>query len=391
MSTPTTTEATADGASDHKSPGRRSRARRRWAIVSAVTLAAAAAVAAVIVTDPFGSSARASGGALDNGSPTSLARVTRGRLSQQISQSGTLSYAAQADGSPYQIVNQASGTLSAQPSTGQVVQDGQVLYRVANAPVVLLAGATPAYRSLSEGDSGPDVRELNGDLVALGYATRSELDPSSDYFGSETGYALERLQDRLGVDETGSLVLDQAVFAPAPLRVSKVLATLGTAAQPGAPLFEATSTARQVTVELDASQQSSVAVGDRAQVTLPDNTTTPGRVSRIGKVASSGGSSGSSGATISIYITLDYPHVAGTLDQAPVQVQITTGTVNDALIVPVTSLLALAGGGYAVETLDQRGSHQLVPVTLGAFDDADGLVQVSGALHAGERIVVPAT
>jgi hypothetical protein len=32
-----------------------------------------------------------------------------------------------------------------------------------------------------------------------------------------------------------------------------------------------------------------------------------------------------------------------------------------------------------------------VPVTPGIFDDADGLVQVTGALIPGERVVVPAT
>jgi hypothetical protein len=394
VSTTTAPEDITQATAGQLEEGRGRHRRLRTGITTAVVLAVAVAVVVLLISDPFGSPSGASGAAPDNGDPTSLASVTRGVLSQQIQQSGTLSYAAQADGSPYEVVNEASGTLSALPVSGQVIDQGHVLYRVAGAPVVLLAGSTPAYRPLSEGDSGPDVRELNRDLVALGYATRSELDPGSDYFSSETAYALGRLQDKLGLDETGTLATGQAVFAPAPLRVSNVLATLGTNAQPGAPLLQATSTARQVVVDLDASEQSSVAVGDRAVVTLPDNTTTPGRVSRIGTVASAGGSgssgsSGSSNATIPVDVTLDHPRVAGTLDQAPVLVQITTGGVRDALIVPVASLLALAGGGYAVETVDQRGAHRLVAVALGAFDDADGLVQVSGSLQAGDRIVVP--
>jgi multidrug efflux pump subunit AcrA (membrane-fusion protein) len=239
------------------------------------------------------------------------------------------------------------------------------------------------------------VRELNADLVALGYATSSELDPTSDYFGSETTYALERLQDALGENETGSLALGQAVFLPAPVRIASVAATLGAGATPGGPVAQATSIRRQVQVNLDASQQSSVRVGDRAQVTLPDNQVTSGVVSRIGTVASSSGSnssgSGSSGATIPIYITLRHPRDAGRLDQAPVQVTIVTAGVQNALIVPVNALLAQAGGSYAVETVDNRGVHQLVPVTVGMFDDADGLVQVSGNLSVGDQVVVPAT
>ena len=82
-------------------------------------------------------------------------------------------------------------------------------------------------------------------------------------------------------------------------------------------------------------------------------------------------------------------HIIGTLDQAPVTVEITTAAVKHALIVPIDALLALSGGDYAVETINGQGVHQLVAVTLGAFDDADGTVQVTGALRARERIVVP--
>ncbi|MDT5186686.1 MAG: hypothetical protein QOI29_4844, partial [Mycobacterium sp.] len=117
----------------------------------------------------------------------------------------------------------------------------------------------------------------------------------------------------------------------------------------------------------------------------------------IGTVASSsndkgsGSGSGSSSATVPIYVTLKRPKDAGSLDQAPVRVQITTDGVKDALIVPVTALTGQAGGGYSVERVDYRGVHSMVPVTLGLFDNADGLVQVSGNLAAGDRVMVPAT
>jgi hypothetical protein len=45
-----------------------------------------------------------------------------------------------------------------------------------------------------------------------------------------------------------------------------------------------------------------------------------------------------------------------------------------------------------VEVVGAGGAHQLVSVSLGLFDDADGLVQVTGSgLAAGQRVVVPAT
>ncbi len=72
------------------------------------------------------------------------------------------------------------------------------------------------------------------------------------------------------------------------------------------------------------------------------------------------------------------------------QVTITTASVPSALVVPVTALLARSGGGYAVEVVDPGGTHHLVPVSLGLFDDADGLVQVTGSeLGAGQEVVVP--
>ena len=58
-------------------------------------------------------------------------------------------------------------------------------------------------------------------------------------------------------------------------------------------------------------------------------------------------------------------------------------------MVPVNALLAQPGGGYAVEVNGSHG-HHLVSVTLGLFDDAAGLVQVTGTrLLPGQRVVVP--
>jgi hypothetical protein len=376
------------GSSVEASQSAPARRRRLPRLLTLLGLAAAAVAIALVIIDPFAGGSGGPGGVVDNGYPTSLQAVTRGTLTSQTQVTGTLGYAAQPNGSPFEVVGRMSGTYTWLPGTGEVIRCGRVLYRVTNNPVVLLCGSTPVYRSVSEGDSGPDVRELNANLVALGYASRASLDPASHYFSAATAGALERLQATLGVDETGSLGEGQAVLLPGPLRITQVLATLGTDAGPGAPLAQATSTRRQVAVDLDVNEQSSVKPGDRVTITLPNNETTAGIVTSVGAVASDSGQS----TTIPVDIELLDPRIAGSLDHATVQVQITTGTAHDALIVPVKALLALAGGGYAVETIDPAGVHHLVPVTTGPlFDDADGLVQVTGALTPGERLVVPAT
>jgi hypothetical protein len=239
------------------------------------------------------------------------------------------------------------------------------------------------------------VQELNADLVALGDST-TQLSPTSDRFGSATTAALEKLQAALGVTQTGTLTLGQAAFLPGPARVTAVAATLGSLARPGQPVLAATSTTRQVTIALDTALQSEVKVGDRVTITLPDNTTTPGVIASVGSVATTPSSSGGSGdagsttPTVIVEATPSHPAATGAWDQAPVLVSITTISVSNALVVPEDALMALSGGGYAVEVADHGGAHHLVDVNLGIFDPADSLVQVSGSgLAAGQEVVVP--
>ena len=102
------------------------------------------------------------------------------------------------------------------------------------------------------------------------------------------------------------------------------------------------------------------------------------RVSRRSPSSKSGGGAEEESApTIEVDVTPTDPAATGHLDQAPVNVSITTESVQDALAVPIDALLALAGGGYALEVVE-GGVHRLEAVSLGLFDDADGLVQVSG-------------
>ncbi len=381
--------------------------RKTWMLAAATVLAAALAIAGVAVT----SGAKPASANAPQQPQVSTAQVQKTTLSATVPQDGTLTYQAQADGSPYAVINQARGTYTELPALGQVIHQGHTLYRISDDPVALLYGQTPAYRTLSAGASGPDVGELNADLVALGYASRAELPPTAS-FGSATTAAVEKLQAATGMPQTGTLALGQAVFEPTALRITSVSAQLGGRAQPGETVLQATSTTRQVQVALDASQQTDVAVGDKVSITLPNNQTTSGVVSSVGTVATcppgssgSGSSSAASGAdscssagsgvsspTINVDVTPSDPAVTRRWDQAPVKVGITTASVSNALVVPVTALLAQPNGGYAVEVVGTGQANHLVPVSLGLFDDADGLVAVtSSRLSAGQRVVVPGT
>jgi hypothetical protein len=372
----------------------RGRPRVRWVLAAGLTVLVAGGLAAAWSAGAFSSGAP--GGNRGLPAPTTQ-EVTRQNLSSTTPVNATLGYAGT------YAVRGRSGTLTWLPSQGQLISQGQVLYKTDNgSPTVLLYGSVPAWRALDSGATGTDVSQLNHDLVALRDASSVQLSAAGwDTFSSATQTGVQELQAELGIaSPSGSLSLGSFVFEPTGLRVATVTGSLGAPAS--GPVLTATSDQHVVTIPLDAAQQSEVKVGDAVSVTLPDGSSTPGTVSSVGSVATtsaaSGGSGGSGGtggsgstATIPVTVTLKDPSAAGSLDQAPVTVYITTATAHDALVVPVGALLAQSSGGYAVEVAGAGNTRRLVPVTVGIFDDADGLVQVTGALAPGQRVVVPAT
>jgi hypothetical protein len=374
-------------------PGsRRERARRGgWAALGIGVVVAAGAVAGWRAGVFFPA---ASAGAGPHGAPAPATQaVTRQDLAATTPVTATLGYAGS-----YPVTGRGTGTLTALPPAGQVIGQGQVLYRTGNgSPVVLLYGSVPAWRALGEGSTGADVTQLNHDLVALGYAGRADIAaPGRDYYSSQTADAVQRLEEHLGVSfPPGSLALGQVVFEPQALRVSQLTGSLGGPA--AGPVLTATSDRHVVTIALDVSYESEIKAGDTVSITLPDGSTTPGVVSAVGTVATTSGSgsgAGTSGSgqvpatTIPVTVSLSDPKAAGTLDQAPVTVYITTASAHDVLAVPVDALVAQASGQYVVEVAGPGNTRRWVPVTAGpVFDDADGLVQVTGALTPGQRVV----
>jgi peptidoglycan hydrolase-like protein with peptidoglycan-binding domain len=361
----------------------------RWSararLAAAVLIVALALGGSIYAADRL-LAGRGSQAGATNPYPTSLATVADRTLASQIEVTGSLGYA-----SNFSVVNQAQGVVTWLPSQGQVISQGQELYQVNGVPVILLYGSVPAYRDLKLGVSdGPDVNQLEQNLLALGYANSSNL-IANGHFDSYDAAALKRWQKALAIDQTGALALGQTVFLPSAVRITSFgpNVTLGAQAQPGQSVLTATSTTRLVTVALDSALQSDVKVGDKVTILLPHNLSTPGVVSYVGSVATVPPGGNNNTPSVIVDVTPTDSAATGNIDQAPVLVSITTVTADNALVVPVTALLAQAARGYAVEVV-RHGVHRLVPVTLGIFDDADGLVQVTSAgLAAGDQVVVP--
>ena len=372
--------------------------------VAAITVAAGAlagavvAAAVVAVADSGNSTSSLSSG----GGQVATAPVVRTDLSTTVQVGGSIGY----DGSYTITALDGGGSVYTWlPQPGQVIKQGQPVYSVGDEPVPLLYGSLPAYRAFSTGMSGgPDVGQLTRDLIALGYGDGLS---QSDNYSSATAAAVGRWQHASGLRATGEIPLGGGFFEPGPIRVASVMPSPGMPVS-GGTVLTATSLTPVVTVDLDVSEEYLVKPGDAVTVVLPDGTTTVGgHIETVGTVATcpggsgtgaggggnspceSGGSGDAPAPTVTVTIALDGTPPGASLDLAPVNVNITTQTVDNVLAVPVNALLALAGGGYGVDVVTGRTSR-LAGVTTGMYSNT--LVQVSGSgITVGTRVEVPSS
>jgi peptidoglycan hydrolase-like protein with peptidoglycan-binding domain len=318
--------------------------RNRIAALAAVLLVAIV-VAAVVVLGSGSSPAHTAGTGVPAGQTT--AEVTRRTLTESSTVDGTLGY-----GATLELYDRLSGTFTWLPAVGAVIERGGALWRVNNQPVALMYGSVPAYRTLKQGiGDGPDVVELNENLVDLGYDPYGAIG-DDEHFGEATAAAVRRWQHAEGLAETGEVELGRIVFAPGARRVTAVKVALGqdppggaganapaserqgskepssekptskkpasrkppgkeaskapsskepsSSKEPGSNKGEdepgagagmvvlgTTSTQQLVTLKLKAEQQTLARVGETAPVTLPGDRVVRGRIAEVGTVAES--------------------------------------------------------------------------------------------------------
>lgn len=336
--------------------------RRRTALAAGVTGVLVVALATAGLLWFRSGTADADPEATPSTGPTTT--VQRVDLTDRQLVPGTLGF-----GVPQTVTGRGGGTVTALPAPGAVVRRGEQLYRADDEPVTLLTGGTPFFRKLAvpkkAGEAyltGNDVAVLKKNLDALGYYVGTRQDPA---YTPALGEAVRQWQDDVGLEPTGELDPASAVVLPTAVRVESVSAALGDPAD--ADLMTVTSTARTVSVQLDAVQGAAHPVGAAVTVMLADGTAVPGEVASVGT------QQGDDGAQKSVaVIAADEPGAFDDATSDAVRVAFAGTTHEDVLAVPVSALLALAGGGYGVELPDGT----LLRVKTGLF--ADGLVEVSG-------------
>ena len=320
------------------------------------------------------------------GVPTGTARVTRTDLRTTVQVPGVLSYT----GSYTVYWAGPPGTVTWLPQPGRLISRGDRAGAVDNRTVRLFYTDRPLWRPLSRGvTAGADVRAVERNLVALGHATAATLTVDGT-FTAATAAALRRWQRATGQPVTGRLDLGAVTGQPGPLRVTAVTATVGGPA--GGALLSGTSATVVVSVGVPVDKTHLIHRGDAVTVTMPDGKTVGGRVTAMSTVASAPSPADQNGGdqlpSVAATVTLAREVATGGLDRAPVQVNVVAESAAHVLAVPITALVALAGGGYGVYLLD-GGARRLTGVKPGLFSDT--LVQIEGAgLREGAQVEVPA-
>jgi len=329
--------------------------------------------------------------------PVATATVTRTDLTRSESFDGTLAY-----GAATALKGAGEGILTALPAVGDVVDRGSVIYRVNDRPVPVFLGDTPLFRPLDLGLGtvigapvdpgadptsppvappappapivGADVAMVAANLAALGYpAAGVSSDPHKARWSRALSRALARWQKSAGLEATGTLAPGAVVVLPAKARVSSVAAQVGDVV--AGEVLSLTGTSKAVSAPVKSTDVALFAVGAAVTIGLPDGRGVPGTVSAISTVVVTTPNEQGTADVPTMDVTIapaDPADVAG-LDYAAVTVTVVVGSRTGVLAAPVEVLLALQGGGYAV----QLPSGDLVAVTTGMF--AQDLVELSGA------------
>ncbi|TDU77637.1 peptidoglycan-binding protein [Streptomyces sp. KS 21] len=370
---------------------RRMRRRGKWLLGSLAVVLAVSGGGYAVTAQPRGDSDGSKDRRAD-GLPQQTAPVTRGDLSSGLTVEGTLGYAQErklAAGGP--------GVLTWVAGAGTAIERDGRLYEVNGKPVRLMYGSTPVYRPMKTGDKGEDVKQLKRNLQALGYGTG--LDPEDGAFTAGTATAVKRWQKAHKAAETGEVGKDDIAFAAGPQRVQKNDTAVGDEPAPGKPVLTLTGTERMVRFQLDVAKAGAAKTGDKVTVNLPGGGKATGKIDSVGSTATpddpngggggggAGGGGGGGKPKVEVSVSLDNASEIKGPDQSPVSIRLTGETRKGVLSVPVNALLALSGGGFGVQVVE-NGAVRDVPVELGMF--GQGRVEVKGdALKEGMQVGIP--
>jgi hypothetical protein len=263
-----------------------------------------------------------------------------------------------------------SRTASPAPSAKPTISRGPTTGSTSPAPTV---GASRTARTAAATPSASPSPSPVTNTVEHGDAV----------FTSSLIDAIKLWQAAVGMRVTGKLGVGDVLVEPGAVQVSSLQVQPGDSA--AGALMSVSPTTKEVTVNADSSTIPSLDHAGTVVITLPDNSTTTGIVTSISRTVQSAADTSDNQPQQTVTVALNHPAAAAGLQTASVQVTFRGQSKSGVLAVPVGALLALTGGGYAV----QLPGGRLIAVQTGMF--AMGLVQVSGTgIVPGLRVVTSA-
>ncbi|HEX6352229.1 peptidoglycan-binding protein [Actinophytocola sp.] len=375
----------------------RTPARRRWRRLVATAVAVLVVAVAVAVGVFLGPRLKSPEQAVADAAPppASLvtARVERRVLAESVVLRGTVEPGASIKLEvPPGLAGPTAVVTDVRAEPGEPLREGAVLVEVAGAPVFGLVLPFPLYRDLTDGLSGPDVREVQRALVRLGYRTAV-----SGTFGADTQDALRRfyaargypVPEQAGPQTTTPMLprthvvrLDQPgrTISAIPIAVGAVLS------EPAAVL-----------AELDAGSATITALAGQQQVALLVPGTTADIVDDVRALTSTAvvetvatePAQGETGAAFPVRLTFTGAELTPTPNHT---VRVTIGAALDAapvLAVPVTAVYARPDGSTFVTVVDDP--ERTTDVTVRTGRSAGGWVEIAperSQLDVDARVVV---
>jgi peptidoglycan hydrolase-like protein with peptidoglycan-binding domain len=276
------------------------------------------------------------------------------------------------------------GTVTAVASEGDILVHGDTLFVVEGDPVTLFVTDVPFYRTLDVGSVGDDVRVLEEALVSFGFDADG-LMVVNDVFDEATTDALVAWQASIGAPVDGVLNIGEIMVTEDPIRIAVSHISIGSNVTQGTQIYTPSTSTSVVSLQLLAEDQELIVAGDPVVVVMPNGDKELASVATVGNIAIR---SQEFGTYFEVEIILNSDGAAAGLDEAPVDVEVIDDRAENVLVVPVTALLALGEGGYAVQIDTGSGQTRLVAVDAGMY--ADGSVEItSSELEAGMKVVVP--
>lgn len=316
----------------------------------------------------------------DGGSATrvySTAAVERRVLRQTIATRGTAAFAPRAilrSAAPGRV----TGVFAA---AGDIVGPGMALLALNGRPMVAVAGTEPFWRDLEQGDSGPDVLQLEEFLLTDG------VEPGiiDGVFTSTTAGALEEWQEAHGFPADGTFKANDIMPGAWPARIGRVYPLVGEFVAVGAQLIDTSEEALVVEVILTPTQRLRVKEGMAVVLEVTANQIAGRGVLGAPRESPAAGPAGAQqGLSYVAPVVLDGP--LEVVEGAQLLATVILSETPNALVVPLAAVVMNGSGQPAVQVRNAAGQIAMVDVKTGVAEGA--YIELVSGLQGGETVVI---